>query len=454
MFYYNGKEIRRVGFLGFGKSNLGIFSYLSGRYDFEVTLRASTPIDASHICPKFAYFGKDALSNIDEDILFLSPSVRRDVCEIEIAQSKGILISSDAEFFFENSQSDVYAVTGSDGKSTTSYLTSYLLKNDYKNTVCCGNIGESMTPHLNDPSDTAYTTELSSFQLMYLSPKNTRCVITNITPNHLNWHKSFEEYITAKTHILENSKERIFNFDCNISRNIAKSYKVFAVFSKNYSEDYLRKCVSADLYITLCDGSITVCGEKILKATDIFVSGEHNVLNFMAAIAMSYGKARKKDIENLAKTFRGLPHRCEFVCESNGVKFYDSSIDSSPNRCAATLKSMQNKVILILGGRSKGLDYKELLSVLEEKTRFVVLTGEVGEKIKELIIDNGCSGIKFEYKHDFYDAIERAAREAKTGDTVLLSPAATSFDRFSNFEERGNAFKEHIRYLNRKDIKS
>jgi UDP-N-acetylmuramoylalanine--D-glutamate ligase len=398
--------------------------------------------------PKFTYFGKDALTNIDEDILFLSPSVRRDTIEIENAKNRGVLLSSDAEFFFENSQSDVYAVTGSDGKSTTSYLTSRLLENHYKNTVCCGNIGEAMTPHLDDTRDTVYTTELSSFQLMYLSPRNTRCVITNITPNHLNWHKSFDEYINAKANILENSRERIFNFDCEISKNLAKSYNVFAVFSKKYSEEQLRKNVRADLYVTLRDGCITVCGEEFLKTSEILVGGEHNVLNFMAAIAMSYGKSQKEAIENLAKNFGGLPHRCELVCEYNGVKYYDSSIDSSPKRCIATLKSIPNKAILILGGRSKGLEFKELLPILEEKTKFVILTGEAGLEIKELL-DN-YESIKFVYIKDFYDAVERAACEAKTGDTVLLSPAATSFDRFSNYEERGNAFKEHIRYLKSK----
>lgn len=448
MFYYKGKEIRRVGFLGFGKSNLGIFSYLSKRCDFEVILRASLPIDAPSVSPKFTYFGKDMLAKIDEDILFLSPSARRDVFEIEEATKKGVIISSDAEFFFEKSKSDVYAVTGSDGKSTTSYLTSRLIKSNYKNTVCCGNIGEAMTPHLDDPCGTAYVTELSSFQLMYMTPQNTRCIITNITKNHLNWHKSFGEYITAKSHVLENSKERIFNFDCEISRNLARSYNVFAVFSKNYPENYLRKCVKSDLYVTLRDGNITVCGEKLLKTSEILAGGEHNVLNFMAAIAMSYGKSQKNDIEDLAKTFNGLPHRCELVCEYKGVKYYDSSIDSSPKRCIATLKSMPNKVILILGGRSKGLDFKEMISTLEEKTKFVVLTGEAGLEIKEFLTN--CQNIRFRYTDDFYDAIEHAVAEAKSGDTVLLSPAATSFDKFKNFEERGNAFKEYVRYLKSK----
>lgn len=450
MFYYNGKEIKRVGFLGLGKSNLGILSYLSLHYDFEATVRSSLNVDVSSMSPKYCYFGKDALSNIDEDILFLSPSARRDAFEIENAKARGVILSSDAEFFFENSSADIYAVTGSDGKSTTAYLTSCLLKSHYINSVCCGNIGESMTPHLDDPKNTAYTAELSSFQLMYQKPKSQRCVITNITPNHLNWHKSFEEYIDAKSHILENSRERIINFDCEISRNLAKDYNLFGVFSKNYTEEHLRKHIKADLYITLNDSRITVSGEEFLKTDRIRVIGEHNLLNFMAAIAMTYGKSDKREIASLAENFGGLPHRCELIGDYDGVKYYDSSIDSSPKRCAATLKSMPNNVIIILGGRSKGLDLKELLPILEKKTKLAVLTGEVGAELKELLSSKSRFNIKFEYINGFYEAVEYAVSQAQSGDVILLSPAATSFDRFANFEERGNAFKEHIRHLKSK----
>lgn len=451
MLYYNGKRINRVGFLGIGKSNLGIYNYLANHYNFEVTVRASLPTDVSALSPKRVYFGKESLYDINEDILFVSPSARRDLKELKEAEMRGVILSSDAEFFFSKTNSDIYSVTGSDGKSTTTYLTSELLKKHYKSAVPCGNIGDAMTPHLDDPENTAYAAELSSFQLMYTKPQSERCVITNITKNHLNWHTSFQEYITSKKNILENSKERIINYDCVTTKNAVKDYCLFAVFSRRLSEDALKRQIKAELYITEKNRKILVSGDEYLDTEKILVGGNHNILNFMAAIAMSYGKCEKKDVLELAKSFGGLPHRCEFFGEYGGVKYYDSSIDSSPNRCLATLGSMQGRVILILGGRSKGLGFQELLPILAKKTKLVILTGETAMELEELIkSDVSLTPIRYKRIDDFYEAVKYASDSAQRGDTVLLSPAATSFDRFSNFEERGNEFKRYVKDLKTK----
>lgn len=451
MFYYNGKRINRVGFLGIGKSNLGIYNYLASHYNFEVTVRTSQPTDASALSPKRVYFGKESLYDINEDILFVSPSARRDSKELKEAEMRGVILSSDAEFFFSKTNSDIYAVTGSDGKSTTTYLTSALLKSHYNLAVPCGNIGDAMTPHLDDPENTAYVAELSSFQLMYMKPQSERCVITNITENHLNWHTSFQEYIDSKKNILENSKGRIINFDCVTTKNAAQDYSLFAVFSRKLSEDALKRQIKAELYITEKNRKILVSGDEFLDTEKILVGGNHNILNFMAAIAMSYGKCGKEDVLELAKSFGGLPHRCEFIGEYDGVKYYDSSIDSSPKRCMATLGAIPGKVILILGGRSKGLDFRELLPLLVRKTKLVILTGETARELEELIkSDVSLALIRYKKIDDFYEAVEYASDAAQRGDTVLLSPAATSFDRFSNFEERGNAFKRYVKDLKTK----
>ena len=451
MFYYNGKRINRVGFLGIGKSNLGVYSYLASHYNFEVTVRASLPTDASALAPKHVYFGKESLRDIDEDILFISPSARRDSKELTEAEMRGVILSSDAEFFFSRTNADIYAVTGSDGKSTTTYLTGELLKKHYKSAVPCGNIGDAMTPHLDDPENTAYAAELSSFQLMYMKPQSERCVITNITENHLNWHKSFREYIDSKKNVLENSKGRIINFDCATAKNAAQDYSLFAVFSRRHSEDALKRQIKAELYITEQNGKILVSGDEFLDTEKILVGKNHNVLNFMAAIAMSYGRCGKEDVLELAKSFGGLPHRCEFIGEFDGVKYYDSSIDSSPKRCSSTLGTMPGRVILILGGRSMGLDFRELLPQLAKKTKLVILTGETSQEIEALLKEDVSLCMpRFKRIDDFYDAVKYASDAAEYGDTVLLSPAATSFDRFSNFEERGNAFKEYINDLKTK----
>lgn len=451
MFDYNGKSIKKIGFLGLGKSNIGICQYLLNKLkNPQITLRCHTANDVSGITANRIFTGENMLCDIDEDILFISPSARRDVKELIDAKRRGVILSSDAEFFFSLSRSDIYTITGSDGKSTTTYLASRMLSESYSNAVPCGNFGEALTPHLDDEQNTAYVAELSSFQLMYMKPKSKRCVITNISENHLNWHSSFEEYINAKRNIFDNAGQRIINYDCEITRSFAKDYKIFAVFSRTESESALKRQINADLYVTEEEGKILVSGERVLDTKDILVGKNHNVLNFMSAIAMSYGKCKNESIVTLAKGFGGLPHRCEFVAKINGISYYNSSIDSSPKRCVATLNMFLERVILIIGGRSKGLDFAELVPTLKEKTKSIIITGECGGEIEYLLKNDKYfleSKIPFLRMDSFVDAVKHAARTAKPGDTVLLSPAATSFDCFKNFEERGEIFRKTVKGL-------
>ena len=448
MFIYDGKEIKSVGFLGYGKSNEGIQNYLKGHFNgLRFILRSDSQIEVRDGIFHKIHIGSSAYDEINEDILFLSPSARRDKKELREAHARGVILSSDAEFFLSNTDSDVFAVTGSDGKSTTTTLTAMMLADSYVSAIPCGNIGEAMTPHLDDEAGYAYAAELSSFQLTYMKPRVRRAVITNITENHLNWHTSFDEYINAKRGVFENAKERIINFDCEISRGFAKEYPIFAVFSRKKSEAELRRALNAEIYVTEKDGYITVSGKAMLALRDIRINGAHNVLNFMAAIAMSYGIASKEQIFRVAKNFSGLRHRCEFIREVRGVRYYNSSIDSSPKRTCATLSTFQGRVTVILGGRSKGLDFSELIPVLKKKARTVVLMGECAEEIEGVILKSGDFKIPYTKLRSFEDAVKYASYAAKDGDTVILSPAATSYDGFRNFEERGDAFREIINAL-------
>ena len=453
MFYCNGKLIRTVGFVGLGKSNAGVLEYLKKHYaNLEFTLRSSSPVGVDGRIFKKCYFGKDSFKDITEDILFLSPSVRRDIPELFRAADSGVVLSSDAELFFDRVTNDIYAVTGSDGKSTTTYLTSRLLGSGYKKAYPSGNIGEAMTPHIDDDAGTAQVTELSSFQLSYMKPKTKRAVITNITENHLNWHKSFDEYIEAKKNIFFRAGERVINFDCPITRKIARDFDIFAVFSRRICEEELKSKISADLYITLSDGIILASGKPMLDTRKIKVGGKHNILNFMAAIAMSYGKFTKDDLISLAEGFGGLKHRCELVCEADGVKYYDSSIDSSPKRCAATLESFQNRVTVILGGKSKGLDFSELLPALLKKAKRIILTGDCACEISEILRCDkrfSDSEIPCDLIDGFEEAVKYSVKTAMPGDSVVLSPAATSYDKFKNFEERGDFFAKLIKDFTR-----
>lgn len=439
MLVYGGKEIKSVGFVGLGRSNLGVYEYIRRRGTPEITVRCDAPTDAARVGASRVFFGKGMLSDITEDILFISPAVRRDVPELKAAEARGVMLSSDAELFFSLTESGVYAVTGSDGKSTASYLTARLL-----GAVLCGNIGEAMSPYLDTRGSQDCVAELSSFQLTYMRPVSERCVITNVTPNHLNWHPSFEEYASAKRNILINARERIINFDCPTVRGLAEGFELFAVFSQNEIYGELKSKAKAEIYLTEEGGAICLNGKALLPTEKIAVRGRHNILNFMAAVAASLGKCGRSDIEALAAGFHGLPHRCEAVYSARGVSYYDSSIDTSPKRCAATLRSMTERVILILGGRSKGLDFKELVPVLTEKTKLVILTGECADEIEEAIrsAERICAYVKI---GDFCEAVEYAVCSAEAGDAVLLSPAAASFDSFRDFEERGRRFTEEVK---------
>ncbi len=443
MFYYNGKAIKRVGFVGVGKSNIGIWQYLSRHNtDLEVTVRAETAGGTLAIPAKRYLFGDVALSEIDEDILFLSPSARRDGPELSKAIGRGVILSSDSEFFFRNSEAEVYGITGSDGKSTTTYLTRELLSESGRRSVAFGNFGEAMTPHIDDTESTLYVAELSSFQLTYDKPKTVAAAITNITKNHLNWHSDFNEYINAKRNVLENTSRRIFNYDCEVSRGFIGDYRPYAVYSRFLGEEELKKRTFAELYLSLSDGAIFASGERLLDMRDILVPGDYNVSNFMCAIALTYDKLSLPALSRLAKGFGGLPNRRELAGCFSGVRYYNSSIDSSPKRCIATLGSFDKRVILILGGRSKGLDFSELVPHLKRKTKLVILTGETAEELQALCKKEYVNHVRID---GFEEAVLYAVGYAREGDTVLLSPAATSYDRFKNFEERGRFFKELIK---------
>ena len=229
-----------------------------------------------------------------------------------------------------------------------------------------------------------------------------------------------------------------------------KSHPVHTVISCNLSEKELKKAVNAERYITLEDDSIKVCGERFLSTNEILAKGRHNVYNFMSAIALSYENISKGEALTLARSFSGLKHRFELIHTARGIRYVDSSIDSSPKRTSATLSLTSKNVILILGGRSKSLSFEELIAPISEKAKALILVGENAKEIEGVLKDSSeftASGIPYKRFSDFYDGINYAVSIAKEGDTVLLSPASTSFDAFSSFEERGDTFKRIVKQL-------
>lgn len=430
---------KKIGFLGLGKSNLALMDTLP-LDGCEVVLRSDNKISLSDLPKKLRTYkifdGARSLSDISEDILFLSPSARRDRREIKEAIEKGVKVSSDAEYFFENNVKPIYAVTGSDGKSTTATLISMLLGDGC---ALIGNIGVPMSFGLNSDND-AYVCELSSFMLSYTTPKTARACITNITPNHLDFHGTFEEYTKVKLSLLDFTDEAVVNFDDDILRDRASKKRIFGVTSSKHGFEYLRSLCHAEAYITYEKNAVYMNGEKILDIETVRQKQIHNIKNLMMAIAMTYGKASREKIIKVASEFEGLEHRCRLVGSFFGVDFYDSSIDSSPARTRSTLESLGRRAIVILGGRGKGLSYETLREPLKSFCHKAILYGEDADRIYS-DIRGACPCVMVDC---FDEAVEFAKELGKECGAVLLSPAATSYDEFKNYEERGNFFKKII----------
>lgn len=387
--------------------------------------------------------GDNYLKNLTGDYIFKSPGIRPDLKEFVEFTEKGGILTSEMEVFFDICPAKIIGITGSDGKTTTTTLISEMLKAQGYKVYTGGNIGNPLLPEVwNMTKDDIAIVELSSFQLMTMKKSPDVAVITNITPNHLDVHKDYEEYIDAKKNImLYQNEENVFvtNASNEVTLKVAKETKgKLRLFSKEEDAD-----------ICLKDGYICADGEKILSISDIRIPGMHNVENYMTAYGAVKDMVDKESVIKVAKEFGGVEHRIEFVRELNGIKFYNSSIDSSPNRTINTMKVFKDKLILIAGGKDKGIPYDELGPHLAEHVKVLILIGATSDKILKSLNDeiektgNGAD-IKVIKATTYEEAVESARENAKNGDIVILSPASTSFDMFKNFEERGNLYKKCV----------
>ncbi|HIT85295.1 MAG TPA: UDP-N-acetylmuramoyl-L-alanine--D-glutamate ligase [Candidatus Ornithomonoglobus intestinigallinarum] len=440
---------KRVTVVGIGISNLPLIKYLV-RLGADVTAcdrRTKEDLGKNYteledLGVKFS-LGGDYLKNIDAEIIFKTPGMRYDVPELVEARERGTVVTSEMEVFFDVCPAHITAVTGSDGKTTTTTLINEFLKRSGYKTWLGGNIGTPLLTRAGEMSaEDRVVLELSSFQLHTMRKSPKIAVITNISPNHLDVHKSYGEYIEAKKNIMLYQNESdilVVNADNEVTNEIGRE-------ARGTVRRFSRSDKTADYYIE--DGFICRRGEKVLALDDISVPGMHNVENYMAAMAAAEGIASDESIVRTAKEFNGVEHRIEFVREINGVKYYNSSIDSSPNRTINTLRVFEGKpVILISGGKDKGIPYDEIGKPISDCVKTLILIGATTGKIEEAVKNAGGKMPEI-IKKDSYEEVVKCAREiARPGDIVLLSPASTSFDMFRNFEERGNLFKELVRGL-------
>ena len=448
---------KKIAIIGLGVSNIPLIDYL---HDFQAKItvfdkRNEEKIDKGVLEKIENYkisknFGENYLSNLkDFDIIFKSPSCRPDLPEIEAEVKRGAILTSEIEKVLELAPCKIIAVTGSDGKTTTTSLIYEIVKQKYKAYVG-GNIGIPLFTKIKEmqPEDIVVL-ELSSFQLMTMKKSPDIAVVTNVTPNHLDIHKSYEEYIEAKKNIFLNQNEDntlVLNYDNEITKNFAKTAKSKVIFFS--SKEKIENGVIYD------DGIIKVSEDglrrHLLKLKDTHLRGTHNAENICAAVAATKGLVQIEDQINAIKGFEGVPHRIEFVREINGSKWYNDSIASSPTRTIAGLNSFDEEIVLIAGGYDKHLDYEPIAKPILDKVKTLILLGQTSGKILNAVKEKqGELGIRIDiFKVDtLEEAVEKAKMEAKPNQVVLFSPASASFDMFKNFEERGNKFKELVKNL-------
>ncbi len=398
------------------------------------------------------HLGEDYLDYLaGQDVIFRTPGLRPDLPQISAAVAGGSLLTSEMEAFFQVCPCPIIAVTGSDGKTTTTTIIAELLKAEGKTVYLGGNIGKPLLPDVRmmEPTDFAVV-ELSSFQLMTMNQSPHIAVVTNLAPNHLDVHKSMGEYISAKENIFlhQNAEDRvILNADNEITRSFADSAPgAVSLFSRKEEPEGAAVFLRGDT-IWVHDGKEE---RAVLLRKDILLPGDHNVENYMAAIAAVTGIVRDETIRAFAARFSGVEHRIELVRTLNDVRYYNDSIASSPTRTMAGLKCFSEKVILIAGGYDKHIPFDDLGPAITDHVKRLILTGDTSSKIRaavEAAPDYSGCGLIIEEYHDFRDAVEAAHKTAQPGDVVLLSPACASFDKFKNFMERGNTFKHIVREL-------
>ncbi|MBO5364108.1 MAG: UDP-N-acetylmuramoyl-L-alanine--D-glutamate ligase [Clostridia bacterium] len=392
--------------------------------------------------------GEHYLDAIDAEVsvVYKTPGIRYDVPALQKAADRGARITSEMELFFELCPAKIIAVTGSDGKTTTTSLIHDMLKRAGYTCYLGGNIGHPLVEELAGMTEQDIAiVELSSFQLHTMRQSPGISVVTNVTPNHLDWHTDFQEYVDAKKAIFAHQDERskvVLNYDNEITCNFGKEAKNPVYFS---SKEALENgyCLQGNHIVLMKDGEVD---REVLDITDIYIPGMHNVENYMAAIAATDALISDAVVQETAREFHGVPHRIEFVRELDGVKYYNDSIASSPARTTAGLVSFgEQKVILIAGGYDKKIPFEEFGTVVNDHVKKLVLVGLTSEKIETAVRSaKNYAGLPIHRCNGFQEAVETARELAEPGDIVILSPACASFDLFKNFEVRGDTFKEIV----------
>ena len=450
---------KKVAVLGIGISNAPLIKYL-GNLGVKITAfdRAEETALKPTIEALAGYnveyrLGTDYLESLKGfDIIFKTPKVRFDIPELLREAEAGVEITSEMEVFCKLCPARIFGVTGSDGKTTTTSLIYKILSHHGYKCWLGGNIGTPLLDRIDeiDESDMVVL-ELSSFQLHTMRNRIHTAVVTNMSPNHLDVHKSMQEYIEAKKNIFLYQNENdtlIINYDNSITRTFAGEAAGKVVLFSRQAE--------------LNDG-VTLAGNKlvyrsgrkeveIVKTDEILLPGVHNIENYLAAAAATIDYVSPQTVKSVAVSFTGVEHRIEHVRDLNGVSFYNDSIGTSPTRTIASINAFMDRVILIAGGYNKHIPYDVMGETLASRVKCLILLGQTANKIEKALQDEiarSGAGADIPVYHctTLEEAVKKAYEKSAMNDVVILSPASASFDTFANFEERGQAFKNIVNSL-------
>ncbi len=448
-------RFRKVAVIGLGVSNLPLLDYLYEK-KAQVTVFDERTIDEipQNIITKintyeFKYsFGKNCLEKLKGfNIIFRSPSCLPTRKELQEEADRGAIVTTEVEMLMEMCPCKIIGVTGSDGKTTTTSMINAILKKAGYNTFLGGNIGTPLFTKLPEiKPDDIVVLELSSFQLMNMQISPDIAVITNITPNHLNIHKDYQEYIDAKKNIFKNQDESgilILNYDNDITRSCAKEAKGKVIFFSS-KEKLDNGFIVDEEIIKECEDKVR---KHILNTNEVILRGNHNFQNIATALAATKTLVDTDIAVQAIKEFKPVEHRIEFIREIDGVKWYNDSASSSPTRTLSGINAFKENIVLIAGGYDKNLDYEPLAKPVLDKVSTLILIGQTAEKIFDVVKNEADKQNK---KIDIYmcDSLEQtidiAKKTSKKGDVVLFSPASASFDMFKNFADRGEKFKNLV----------
>lgn len=455
--FFSSMKGKKIAFCGIGKSNVKLIDMFLDAGAIITACDKKEQLDDQELVNSLAKkgvnfsLGKDYLSNLDVDIIFRTPGMPYHLKELDEAREKGIVITSEMEVFFDLCPCFIFGITGSDGKTTTTTLISEILKEDGYNVHLGGNIGKPLLPKIFDIDyNDVVVIELSSFQLISMRKSPDVAVVTNLSPNHLDVHKDMNEYITAKKNIILHQNafsKTVLNFDNDITHSFSSSVRGKTVFFSR------KKDLDTGVFIN--DGKIMYAQdnkrEEIINVNEIVLPGLHNLENYLSAIGAVWGFVKTESIIKVARRFKGVEHRTEFVRTFNGVSYYNDSIASSPTRTiSGTLSLYDRKIILIAGGYDKNIPFEALGSVIVDKVKTLILLGNTAGKIESAVksASNFKNGNPNIIRVDCMEqAVNEAVKSARPGDIVSLSPACASFGLYKNFEERGRHFKSLVNEL-------